>query len=277
MTLLCPLCNSAKTTFLFSKQQNPHYRCRKCRFVFARPQTNANLQNKLKDFEPAYLNYLSEQAHDKKNHDALLKKLSRHKALEGSKVLDIGCGSGKLVKYLRTKGVEAYGIEPSTALFDEFLKNEPFFFKGAVADFIIKNPGARFDLIIAADVIEHVEQPVMLMRDIAGLLSPGGIVFISTPDVNSVFARVAGKRWHYYNRYHLSLFSKQSLGRLAQAYGLMKIEAGHVTRYQSLFYVIKYGWNFLLRTDKGVPEFFKSFNFPINLYDNQFAVFQRLS
>lgn len=273
--MTCPLCNTANSKFLFNKQQSPHYQCDKCGFVFARPDTNANLQNELKDFEPAYLNYLGDQLHDKKNHEALLKKLARCKSPEGCKILDIGCGGGKLVRYLRAKGLEAYGLEPSHALFDTFLKNEPFFFKGDVQDFIIKNPGTKFDVIIASDVLEHIPEPVPFMQQLAAMLTSGGILFISTPDAGSFFARMAGRRWHYYNRYHLSLFSQQTLARLCKANGLTRIEAGHVTRYQSLFYVIKYGWNFLLRTDKGVPGFLKSINFPVNLYDNQYAVFGR--
>lgn len=268
----CPLCNSEKTILLFIKQQSPHYRC-ECGFVFATPPSNANLQNELKDFEPAYLNYLGDQLHDKKNHEALLKKLSKYKALDGCTILDIGCGSGKLVKYLRSKGLEAYGLEPSSALFDTFLKNEPYFFKGEVNGFISQNTDKRFDFIIAADVLEHVEQPVPFMQDIAGILSPGGVLFISTPDAKSVFARLAGRRWHYYNRYHLSLFSPQNLKKLGEDRGLRLAEAGHLTRYQSLYYVIKYGWNFLLQTDKGVPRFLKLVNFPVNLWDNQYGVF----
>jgi 2-polyprenyl-3-methyl-5-hydroxy-6-metoxy-1,4-benzoquinol methylase len=273
MPFHCPLCNSSNIKFLFNKQSSPHYRC-ECGFVFATPQSNANLQNELKDFEPAYLNYLSDQLQDKKNHEALLKKLSKYKSIEGCRILDVGCGSGKLVRYCRSKGLDAFGLEPSTALFDEFLKNESFFFNGDVADFIYKNPGVKFDFIIAADVLEHVAEPVHFMRDIARLLSPGGILFISTPDVNSLFARAAGKRWHYYNRYHLSLFSPQTLERLGEGSGLTRAEAGHLTRYQSLYYIIKYGWNFLLHTEKGVPKFLKSVNFPVNMLDLQYAAFR---
>jgi 2-polyprenyl-3-methyl-5-hydroxy-6-metoxy-1,4-benzoquinol methylase len=42
--------------------------------------------------------------------------------------------------------------------------------------------GRRFDLLVCADVIEHVEQPVFLLRRLAELLADGGQLLISTPD-----------------------------------------------------------------------------------------------
>lgn len=275
MALFCPLCNADKIKFLFNKQQNPHYRCRECGFVFSKPATNANLQNQLEDFEPAYINYLSEQAHDQKNHEALVKKLSKHASLAGANILDVGSGSGKLVRYLRGQGMNAQGLEPSAALYQAYLQNEPFFFHGDIFEFAEKHAAGKFDAVIAADVLEHVADPLSFISGLAGLLRGGGLLFISTPDTGSVFARIAGKRWHYYNRYHLSLFSTRNLGKVGAMQGLTLLAAGHVTRYQSLYYIIKYGWNFLLQTDKGVPTSLQQLHLPVNLYDNQFAVFRR--
>jgi SAM-dependent methyltransferase len=103
-----------------------------------------------------------------------------------SSVLDVGTGSGvKLEKYLLP-------VTPTTVGFDqgsgialartrcpaiEWIDGDLM----ADADW---QPlaGRRFDLLVCADVIEHVEQPVFLLRRLAELLADGGQLLISTPD-----------------------------------------------------------------------------------------------
>lgn len=273
----CSLCSSNKIKLLFKKQDIPFYGCIHCGFVFAKPAVNPNLQNTIDDFEPAYLNYFSEQPHDQKNHDAIIKKLLKYSSLKG-KVLDIGCGSGKFVKHLRAKGYDAYGLEPSAALFDTFLKNDDYFFKDDVFSFQIKHPQRKFDAIVLTDVLEHIELPRSLIETVSTMLSPGGIVFISTPDTGSLLARIAGKRWHYYNKYHLSLFSRTNLDMLMQQpeHSCEKLAAGYVTRHQSVYYIMKYGLNFLLHMNKDVPRFLSGWHLPVNLFDNMYAVYRIL-
>jgi 2-polyprenyl-3-methyl-5-hydroxy-6-metoxy-1,4-benzoquinol methylase len=275
METTCPLCNSLQTKSLFNKQGSPFYSCTACTFVFSKPLNNPNFSNTIKDFEPAYLNYLNQQLHDKKNHDALIKKLSRHADIKTSSILDIGCGSGKFVQYLRGKGYDAYGLEPSEALFNNFLKDHGHFYNVDVHAFRQQHPGRQFSIITIADVLEHIEDPQSFIKEVSHLLSPGGVVFISTPDVRSLFARMAGKGWHYYNRYHLSLFSKKTLSQLMESHGFSVLMLKHLTRYQSLYYIIKYGMNFMLRTERGVPRFLSGINVPVNLHDNMYGVFSK--
>src|SRR5688572_3330151 len=126
-SMKCPLCESKNIVHLFSKQNIPYYKCADCSFVFSEPENNPNLTNTINDYEPAYMDYFSDKAHDKRNHDWLIRALEKHKTLQGSRILDVGCGSGKFVKYLRQIGYEAFGLEPAKALFDAFLDADYFF------------------------------------------------------------------------------------------------------------------------------------------------------
>ena len=49
-----------------------------------------------------------------------------------------------------------------------------------------------FDVVVLADVIEHLDDPVAAVDRCAGLLRPGGVLCVVTPDPSSVTARIAG-------------------------------------------------------------------------------------
>ncbi|HEY0677600.1 MAG TPA: class I SAM-dependent methyltransferase [Chitinophagaceae bacterium] len=271
-SLPCPLCGNSNTKHLFNKQDIAFNTCLKCRFIFSRPAINPNLANTLQDFEPAYLGYLKPQHHDKKNHDELIRKLGMIKDVGSSRILDIGCGSGKFIRYLRSKGYNAFGLEPSTALFNEFLKDDYFFFNEDVRTFINRDAPKIFDIIIVSDVLEHVAEPHPFMSAVLKLLARKGVLFISTPDTSSFFAQMLGKRWHYYNKYHLSLYSRKNLNELTARYGLRHVVSGYLSRYQSLNYLFQYGLNFIFHSPRTLPEHFKNINLPINLRDNMYSI-----
>jgi 2-polyprenyl-3-methyl-5-hydroxy-6-metoxy-1,4-benzoquinol methylase len=69
-------------------------------------------------------------------------------ALGGRRLLDVGAGSGKLVRYLRSRGVDAHGIEPSRALFARFLAGDAAFTCATLGE-ISGWSAARFDIVTA--------------------------------------------------------------------------------------------------------------------------------
>lgn len=72
-------------------------------------------------------------------------------------VLDIGCGTGRLVKYLRELGIEAYGIEISEYALDQADKTiRPYLKSGDVTNVPYKDK--TFDTVVSFDVLEHLER-----------------------------------------------------------------------------------------------------------------------
>ena len=274
-TLKCLLCKSPEVRFLFKKRSIPFYKCADCEFIFSRPEINANLSNQITDFEPAYLDYFQEKETDTRNHAALVALLKRHVDFYSSRILDIGCGSGKLVRYLRSKECDAYGLEPSVALFNAFLKQDNFFFHDSVSNFAQHHDGNRFNLIILSDVIEHIPDPEDFVRNIESLLSAGGVLFITTPDTKSLLAKSFGKYWHYYNKYHLSLFNRTNLKQVLAIHSLSQVECGYVSRQYSLSYLFKYALNFVFNKEMNIPTIFKKMFFPLNLFDNFYGIYKK--
>ena len=88
----------------------------------------------------------------------------------GARVLDFGCGTGTLLDALQVHGWETFGIEP--ALDDAFRKHRRL---ESIPD------APSFDLIVAHHVLEHLPDPMGLLRQFARASKPGGFLFLSTP------------------------------------------------------------------------------------------------
>jgi 2-polyprenyl-3-methyl-5-hydroxy-6-metoxy-1,4-benzoquinol methylase len=271
----CAICQSTDTVVLFRKQGIDYSECRACRFRFSSPDVNLNLANALDDYQAAYLQYLAPEPADTANFDALRAWMEKRCALRNARLLDVGAGSGKLVRHLAACDVDAEGLEPSRALFDHFLSGDTKFTCDLLGNYR-RSTTKRFDAITAFDVIEHVADPVEFLEQVAALLNPGGAFFVSTPDVNSIAARAFGRRWHFYYPYHLSYFSPKTLAAAAKRHGLTLIDVTHRGKLRSLGYVARYAAEFI--GGRAAPRWasrFDSWYLPINLFDVMYLCFRR--
>jgi SAM-dependent methyltransferase len=277
--LACALCGADPVPQLFSKDGIPYFRCERCGFVFARPEANANLANALEDYEPAYLRYLEGSREDERNLASLVAWAERFRSVAGQRVLDVGSGSGKLVRFLGERGAIARGIEPAVPIFERFLAGDENFACITLEELAATESG-RFGMVFACDVLEHVPRPDDFLETLAALLEPDGVLIVSTPDVDSLVARLAGRHWHHYNRYHLSYLSRQSLRALAEPRGLEELACVHLPRVRSARYLLEYLAGFglgarRLRLPEGLQRVLDGVLLPIDLGDILCASFRR--
>jgi SAM-dependent methyltransferase len=77
-----------------------------------------------------------------------------------------------------------------------------------------------FDYVTMDQVLEHARQPTAFMSGVASVLKPGGVAIVSTPNAGGYGAALFGDRWiNWHTPYHLNLFTKRSLRRLADRTG----------------------------------------------------------
>jgi 2-polyprenyl-3-methyl-5-hydroxy-6-metoxy-1,4-benzoquinol methylase len=271
----CRLCRSTHTRRVFTKRQTPYWECSVCGLRFATPNPNPNLTGAIGDYEAAYLQYLGPDASDEANLSSLCEWMESIVLLPGKRLLDIGAGSGKLVRFLRARGIDAQGIEPSRALFDRFLGTEATF-TCAMLDHYRSTAVTSFDVVTAFDVIEHVPDPAAFLGDVAALLEPGGVFFASTPDVGSLPAKAFSRRWHFYYPYHLSYFARRTLARAAEPHGLHIIDYRHRGRVRSVGYMVRYVAEFIFgATPPGWARWLDHRYVPINLFDTMYVALAR--
>jgi SAM-dependent methyltransferase len=85
-------------------------------------------------------------------------------------------------------------------------------------------PGS-FDLVTMWDVIEHIPDVVAAAKEVRRLLAPGGKFLIETQDIESLAARVLGKRWqHYKHAEHIYHFHERTLADVLGRAGFRVIE-----------------------------------------------------
>ncbi|HST50035.1 methyltransferase domain-containing protein [Jatrophihabitans sp.] len=146
-------------------------------------------------------------------------------ALPPGRVLDLGCSGGRLSERIRQLGHKVVGVDgmeiPGVRdRVDDFVL-------GDLEDGIPEAAGGDFDVVIAADVIEHVRYPEKLLRQMVEVLAPTGQIVISTPNFGHWYSRgrVAAGAFDYDRRgildeTHLRFFSRKSLRRTISAAGL---------------------------------------------------------
>jgi SAM-dependent methyltransferase len=271
---ICSLCGSREVSPIFRKRSTDYWRCAACTFRFATPEANPNLATALEGYEAAYLQYLAADASDAVNFGSLYRWMEGFAPLAGKRLLDVGAGSGKLVRYLRSRGVDARGLEPSRALFDEFLRGDAAFVCATLEEVQASAP-QTFDIITAFDVIEHVSDPRRFLAAVSASLEPGGTFFASTPDVESRVARLFGRRWHFYYSYHLSYLGPRTIAGAAPE-ALQLVDVSHRGRLRSVAYMIRYAAEMIagMRAPRWATRF-ENWYWPVNLFDTMYVVFRR--
>ena len=143
----------------------------------------------------------------------------------GLRVLDAGCGFATTSARIQQLGNEVTGIDSSPEIESIAAKRLSRVIHGDVADIDLGDE--RFDVIIFADVLEHLPWPAGVLRRYLQWLAPGGSVIISLPNVGlwSVrFAHLFGQ-WNYdetgvLDRTHLRFFTRRSARWLIGEAGL---------------------------------------------------------
>lgn len=141
----------------------------------------------------------------------------------GGRLLDIGFGNGGFLKLATEIGWRAEGIDFDPVAV-ELASSRGLEVRCVSAEELADEPG-RYDVITVSHVIEHVYDPPALLRAIYGLLTPGGLLWLETPNLDSLGHARFGRDWRGLEPpRHLALFCRDSLKAALTRAGFSGIE-----------------------------------------------------
>lgn len=155
----------------------------------------------------------------KKNKRDLLIQLIPQNA---GRILDVGCATGDLTSGFKDRGAEVVGLERCEQSYHEAKKKLSKVFLADIENFNIPYPEEYFDCILYADVLEHLVDPLAILKEHKQYLKEDGFIIASIPNVRYykliirlVFAGV----WDYMNsgildKTHLRFFTLVNIKEL---------------------------------------------------------------
>ena len=212
----CPICHDV--AHLAAKHPEADiFRCGSCTHVFSDPDSMPIQEA----YDEAYF-YETHRRWFEHPNISLFREISDMIPL-GSSVLDVGCGRGDLLKYLRIKrpDLRLTGVDYSP--------NNSEGIRYLQGDVLTLEIAEKFDVVIALAAIEHVPNCVAFARRLHELATPGGSVVVMTINESSLLYGVAraGRAMgidlafnRLYSRHHLHHFNRQSLCQVLESNGL---------------------------------------------------------
>lgn len=268
---ICPLCGFGRMTPFLHRERVPVHQnllvkdetsavgiargdlemvvCPRCGFVYNRAFDLSRLS-----YGAAYDNNQACSPSFRKHLDELAHYLVSERNVRGCRVVEVGCGDGSFLRKLveiEGAGNSGYGFDPSYA--------GPLTDKDGRLRFVRDYYGPEHadevpaDIVVCRHVIEHVPDPLGLLRSIRQALvhSPQARVFFETPDVTWILENQV--IWDFFYE-HCSLFTPESLTTAFEAAGFMVESVRHIFGGQYLWLEAKIAQDPMATTKTNKPN-----------------------
>lgn len=215
-------------------------RCSDCGLVYLNPRPDVSELSTI--YPPNYYAYAIEENYDESQRKNIYFKY-RYKVILGGleyvlsflgdrkkvRLLDIGCADGHILNWfrqVRTHEVETFGVDMNESAVAKAESRGHKAYAGRFED--VELPSSYFDFVWASHVIEHVPDPKAFAQKVYDILTPGGIFWFWTPNINSLDAKLFKN--HHWGAYHFPrhwvFYDPHSIKDLAAQTGfeLVKIE-----------------------------------------------------
>lgn len=245
MFVTCNICGSAEYTSLYKDELGDAIpkmdynfsvdtqktcqivKCDSCGFVYVNPMPDLSGYYK-NTVDEIYLNSKKQRL---RTAEISVQEILRFK--ESGNLLEIGCSTGHFLD-VASKHFKVEGIELSEWAYKEALKRHKVY-NMPLSELNLQK---KFDVITLFEVIEHVTDPSKELDLIFDLLKPGGLLVISTPDIDGWLPRLMGKKWWQFMGMHLCYFSKATCKLLLEKKGFKILK---ITNYTHVFQLFSIG------------------------------------
>lgn len=209
----CLLCSCSELQPVKTYIHHHLVKCRNCGFVFVKVVPS------LEELAAYYDDYPVKDHRSAvtiKRYNELLDKFEKYRST--NKLLDIGCGTGYFLDEAKKRGWVVHGTEYSPLSIASCRERGISICEGQLNG---SNYDAdQFDVITSFEVIEHINDPKEELDKINRILRPNGLLYITTPNYNSLSRHFVGPNWSIVNYpEHLSYYTPSTLNFLLKNRG----------------------------------------------------------
>jgi ubiquinone/menaquinone biosynthesis C-methylase UbiE len=239
----CPLCGSKSYKNYWATPQYKLSRCLRCGMVWdpSPPQKLETIYTEeyfINDNpKGGYANYFEGMAINRMTFYERIKRINK-KVSRKEKMLDVGSALGDSLEEAKKLGWKKLsGVELSQYALNKSRKKGIDINLGTLND--VKFPSDYFDVVTVQDVIEHIKYPVKEINEIYRILKPGGFVFLVTPDIDGLWAKLLKDKWYHYKpKEHIMYFSQKTIRKLLKNAEFKNVETRRTYHIMSLEYIL---------------------------------------
>ena len=212
------------------KQWGRHVKCKNCHLIYMNPIEKVSKTNeyyfKAKNnhaptIRESYLKTAESQL-------CLIQKYSN-----GTSLLDVGCAQGFFLFNASKAGYIAKGIEISQDAAEYAIKEFGLDVEAKPFE-ELQFPEDHFDVVTLWQVLEHVPYPLTILKEVHRILRPGGLLVVSTPNIEGIPAKILRKRWWDIKRLHINQFTTKTLTDILRNAGFRNISSVSYRGFVSL-------------------------------------------
>ncbi len=205
MTAKCQ-CGESEYSYLLKGKKFSVLSCNTCKLARTHPFPKPDYSEK--DVEREIKKDETADSHARKFAIEAINQILSFK--KSGRLLDIGAGRGMLVNVASEKGFEAKGIEINKN--DSEYARKILKANVTTEDVFKANMDEKYDVIVMNHVLEHIENPIDLLKRAKFLLKEDGIILIGLPNVASAWRVIQGESWYpYQHTQHIWHFSPKTL------------------------------------------------------------------
>lgn len=190
----CNLCGGNNDAEIYNNGQIRAVICNNCSLIYLNPRLSEE------DYEKYYSEHYQDNRHQIKNYQQAVERLERKRSYEkkekraqdflkyinsNSRVFDVGAGWGTMLKVIKDKtGCDVFGVEIS-----ELAAQVARGYYGLNVDcktfekYLQENKGEKFDFIAMVHVLEHFQNPSLILEQTERIISDNGYLYIAVPNM----------------------------------------------------------------------------------------------